>query len=97
MDPCQTPPLNPRHRSDTLFLPATIPEAVTSDDNTEGKRPMYNPKDGKPFHPVIEEFKRLIEHDPLIFKLFHEMFDEVPNEPPYNTMPGTDYPQVRAQ
>lgn len=30
-----------------------------------------------PFHPVIRDFQRLIEEDPIIFIGFHEMFDQL--------------------
>jgi phosphatidylserine decarboxylase len=48
----------------------------------------------KPLHPVIEDFKQLIENDPEIFMLFHQMFEQVPTKPPYNKDP-TGKPQVR--
>ncbi|KAL7267588.1 hypothetical protein RUND412_009822 [Rhizina undulata] len=45
-------------------------------------------------HPVIEEFKNLIETDPIIYMLFNQMFQQIPNKPPYNNDP-TGKPQVR--
>lgn len=48
----------------------------------------------EPFHPVIEDFKRLIESDPEVWMLFHQMFEQVPHKPPYNKDP-TGAPQVR--
>lgn len=48
----------------------------------------------KPFHPVIEEFKDLIEGDPVIYMLFNRMLEQVPTKPPYNNDP-TGKPQVR--
>ena len=48
----------------------------------------------KPLHPVVEEFKDLIEGDPEIYMLFHQMFEQVPKKPPYNKDP-TGQPQVR--
>jgi phosphatidylserine decarboxylase len=48
----------------------------------------------KPLHPVIEDFKQLIENDPEIFMLFQQMFEQVPRKPPYNKDP-TGKPQVR--
>ena len=39
-------------------------------------------KNPKPFHPVIQEFKDLIEDDPQLYVLFHQMFEEVPTKPP---------------
>lgn len=49
----------------------------------------------KPLHPVIEDFKDLIESDPEIFMYFHLMFTEVPKKPPYNKDPDGK-PQVRS-
>jgi len=37
--------------------------------------------------PVIEDFKELIEGNPVIYMGFHEMFDQVPTKPPYNKQP----------
>lgn len=48
----------------------------------------------KPLHPIIEEFKALIENDAEIYMLFHQMFAQVPHKPPYNKDP-TGQPQVR--
>jgi phosphatidylserine decarboxylase len=45
-------------------------------------------------HPVIAGFQHLIESDPQIFMLFHQMFEQVPRKPPYNKDP-TGKPQVR--
>ena len=50
--------------------------------------------ENKPLHPVIEEFKELIESDPEIYMLFNQMFEQVPKKPPYNKDP-TGKPQVR--
>jgi phosphatidylserine decarboxylase len=47
----------------------------------------------KPFHPVINEFKDFIERDPVIYMGFHQMFEQVPNKPPYDKDP-TGKPQV---
>lgn len=32
----------------------------------------------KPLHPVIEEFKNLIENDPEIYMLINQMFEQIP-------------------
>lgn len=45
------------------------------------------------FHPVIQTFQRVIEEDPILFLGFHQMFDQVPHEPPYDKDPNGD-PQV---
>ena len=44
--------------------------------------------------PVVEEFKELIERDPEIYMLFHQMFEQVPNKPPYNVDTAGEH-QVR--
>ena len=44
--------------------------------------------------PVVEKFKNLIEGDPVIYMLFHQMFEEIPKKPPYNDDP-TNKPQIR--
>jgi phosphatidylserine decarboxylase len=48
----------------------------------------------KALHPAIADFRDLIETDPQVFMLFHQMFEEVPRKPPYNKDP-TGKPQVR--
>ncbi|GJE85181.1 phosphatidylserine decarboxylase family protein [Phanerochaete sordida] len=45
-------------------------------------------------HPVIQEFQRFIEGDPVIYMGFHQMFEQVPQKPPYDKDP-TGKPQVR--
>lgn len=40
----------------------------------------------KPLHPVIQEFQRFIEGDPVIFMGFHEMFEQIPIKEPYSKM-----------
>jgi phosphatidylserine decarboxylase len=35
-----------------------------------------------PFHPVVEEFQRMIETDPIMYMYFTQMFDEQPAFPP---------------
>ncbi|HVN46115.1 MAG TPA: phosphatidylserine decarboxylase family protein [Steroidobacteraceae bacterium] len=45
-------------------------------------------------HPVIADFRDLIESDPAIFMLFSQMFEQVPRRPPYDRDP-TGKPQVR--
>ncbi|KAJ8073741.1 hypothetical protein PM082_012019 [Marasmius tenuissimus] len=47
-----------------------------------------------PFHPVIQEFKDFIEGDPAIYMGFHQMFEQIPNRPPYTEDP-TGKPQIR--
>ncbi|MDP2721120.1 MAG: phosphatidylserine decarboxylase family protein [Bacteroidales bacterium] len=50
--------------------------------------------DQSPLLPVVDELKQLIESDPEVYMLFHQMFDQVPNKPPYNQDP-TGKPEVR--
>jgi Phophatidylserine decarboxylase len=45
------------------------------------------------FHPVIQEFQRVIEEDPILYLGFHQMFAQVPHEPRYDKDPNGD-PQV---
>ncbi|KAJ8073713.1 hypothetical protein PM082_011991 [Marasmius tenuissimus] len=52
------------------------------------------PRIHRDFHPVIKEFKDFIEGDPVIYMGFHQMFEQIPNKPPYNLDP-TGKPQVR--
>ncbi|MCJ1483060.1 hypothetical protein MMC06_003226 [Schaereria dolodes] len=48
----------------------------------------------KPFHPIIQELKDLIENNSTIYMLISQMFEQIPNKPPYNDDP-TGQPQVR--
>lgn len=50
--------------------------------------------DPRALHPVIADFRDLIESDPEIFMLFNQMFEQVPRRPPYDRDP-TGKPQVR--
>ena len=49
---------------------------------------------GEEFHPVIEEFRRLIEDDEALYMGFHRMFEQVSREAPY-TIDRCGNPQVR--
>lgn len=48
--------------------------------------------DKAPLHPVVQEFKDVIENDPELYMLFTEMFKEVPKKP----RTPTGQPQVRS-
>jgi phosphatidylserine decarboxylase len=48
----------------------------------------------KPFHPVIQEFKELIESDAEIYMFFHQMFEDLPDTAPFKVDPIGN-PQVR--
>ena len=37
----------------------------------------------RPLHPVIGDFRDLIESDPAVFMLFNQMFEQVPRRPPF--------------
>jgi phosphatidylserine decarboxylase len=50
--------------------------------------------DTQPLLPVIQEFKNLIESDPELIMLFTQMFEQVPNTPPFQNDP-TGEPQIR--
>ncbi|MFP8967786.1 phosphatidylserine decarboxylase family protein [Pokkaliibacter sp. CJK22405] len=45
-------------------------------------------------HPVLQDFKLLIESDATVFMLFNMMFAQVPHKPPYNKNPN-QRPQIR--
>jgi len=45
-------------------------------------------------HPVVAEFRNLIEADAQVFMLFHQMFEQIPHKHPFNKDP-TGRPQVR--
>lgn len=47
-----------------------------------------------PLLPVIREFQEHIENDPELYMLFNQMFEQVPQKPPFLTDP-TGKPQVR--
>ena len=51
-------------------------------------------KEPRPLHPVIADFRDLIDSDPAIFMLFNQMFEQVPRRPPYDKDP-IGKPQVR--
>ncbi|KAG8723295.1 hypothetical protein FRC09_003896 [Ceratobasidium sp. 395] len=51
-------------------------------------------KQFKSVHPVILEFKDLIENDAELYQGFHLMFEQVPKKPPYLNDP-TLKPQIR--
>lgn len=44
-----------------------------------------NPKD---LHPVLQEFKSMIENDTHLYLLFSSMFQQIPNKPPYQKDPS---------
>jgi phosphatidylserine decarboxylase len=50
--------------------------------------------DPKDLHPVLKEFKKLIEENTRIYMLVNAMFDEIPTKKPYNQDP-VGHKQVR--
>ena len=48
-----------------------------------------------PLHPVVQEFKDVIEADPALIMLFNQMFEQVPHKAPYNKSPA-EKRQVRS-
>ncbi len=55
-----------------------------------------------PLRPVIQEFRQLIEEDPVLFRLFTQMFEQIPSTPEYKTNPTgvsqvEDYNQMLQQ
>ncbi|KAI1292713.1 hypothetical protein EDD11_008603 [Mortierella claussenii] len=52
-------------------------------------------KNPKPLHPVIQEFKDLIEKNTHLYILFNGMFDEIPRKKPYMSDPSGQHKQVR--
>jgi len=69
--------------SDQAILDNWLNELIAEVDSEETK-----------LLPVVEEFKILIEGSPELFMLFNQMFEQIPNKPPYNLNP-TGKPQVR--
>lgn len=51
-------------------------------------------QDLAPLHPTIQDLKTLIETDSEVYMFFHQMFEELPNDPYYHKDP-TGAPQVR--
>ena len=48
----------------------------------------------EPLRPVMQELQDLIESDPTLYMYFHQMFEQVPDKPPY-TRTSAGAPQVR--
>lgn len=49
----------------------------------------------KKFHPVIEEFRDLIEGDTRLYMMFNSMFKEIPTKKPYKNDPSGEHQQIR--
>lgn len=69
--------------SDQQFFNQWLAELVAGEESAN--RPLF---------PVVREFKELIEGDPQLFMLFNQMFDQVPDTPPYDKDP-TGKPQIK--
>ena len=82
----------------TKHKPYRVGEWLSSDQESLNKWLINLTKKSDPhlseLHPVIKEFKDLIEEDPKIYMLFHQMFEQVPHKTPYNLTPDSN-PQVR--
>ncbi|KAI8821657.1 Phophatidylserine decarboxylase-domain-containing protein [Fimicolochytrium jonesii] len=52
-------------------------------------------KNPKPLHPVIQEFKDLIDNNTRLYLLFSGMFEEIPKKQPYTMDPSGNHKQVR--
>ena len=68
---------------DQRILDEWLTELVREVDSTD-----------EPLRPVMQELQDLIESDPALYMYFHQMFAQVPHEPPYDRTPG-GAPQVR--
>jgi len=68
---------------DQRILDEWLTELVREVDSTD-----------EPLRPVMQELQDLIEADPALYMYFHQMFAQVPHEPPYDRTPG-GAPQVR--
>lgn len=62
--------------SDQVFYDQWLTELVQ--DTEDGDRPLL---------PVIQEFKELIEYNPQIYMLFHQMFEQLPQTSVYKKDP----------
>jgi phosphatidylserine decarboxylase len=54
-----------------------------------------NPQKPEHLHPVVQEFKTLIENNTRIYMLVSAMFQEVPNKHPYNKDMSGQVAQIR--
>ncbi|KAL1589179.1 hypothetical protein WHR41_02339 [Cladosporium halotolerans] len=52
-------------------------------------------KNPKELHPVIQEFRDLIEHNTRIYLLVQSMFEQIPQKKPYNADPTGQTKQMR--
>lgn len=52
-----------------------------------------NVAEDKPLMPVVQEFKQVIENDPELFMLFHQMFQQLPDKPEFKAN-ATGDPQI---
>lgn len=59
-----------------------------------GRIASHVDSEAKGLHPVLKEFKSLIDNTTRIRMMFEQMFDEVPKKKPYRDTP-TGHPQIR--
>ena len=79
----------------TLIEEVDGPAQVSEVEDVDADIYSHEVEDTLSLHPVIQEFKELIEADAEINMFFHQMFTEVPKKPPYNKNPTKLQPQVR--
>lgn len=71
--------------SDTRVLQAWLGRLIVEVDKNTHETPLL---------PVVQEFKDVIETDPEIYMLMHQMFDQVPDTEAFRSDP-TGTPQIR--
>jgi phosphatidylserine decarboxylase len=73
------------HAVDVLRHAGWLPQQDDLEAWLEGHRQRVRDKgDGVELHPVIAEFRELIETDPIVRMYVHQMIDQVPSGKPYN-------------
>lgn len=81
-------------RNEDWVLVEDSPVELTDDETQNSDTIMNSSKtneetmENTDLHPVIAAFKIMIEEDSYIYMLFHKMFEEIPNYPPYTTDPS---------
>ncbi|KAL8996950.1 MAG: hypothetical protein Q9169_003656 [Polycauliona sp. 2 TL-2023] len=75
-----------------------VAESITENRNSSYPSHRYLLENDResfdPLSPVVEELKDLIEHDPSIYRLFTDMFQEVPRQSFFDTDPS-GHAQIR--
>jgi phosphatidylserine decarboxylase len=84
-------------QNNAVQIPYNVGKWLPSDQQILETRLQYISQDIKEdaqLLPVVAEFKDLIESDPEIYMYFHQMFEQVPDEPQFKTDP-TGNPPVK--